>query len=411
MHRTLCLFAAIFSPIASPAVYYVDSSAGSDSQNGLTAATPWSTLARAAQAPLSPGDYLLLKRGSTWREALTLNASGAPDLPITVGAYGAGSVDPAIDGSNWSRAADLVSFEGRTDIVLDGIQLRSGQINGLNINNCARITIRNFTVSANRRFGMLIYNCSAVVIENSEISGNGIDVTDSYDGIRIDGSGGELSDFVIRNCNIHNNIGGLGWNSSNGIFLGHTGGTRPILRGVLISGNELAFNGNTSSNQTGRGLTGTFTGDVTVFNNYIHDTSSAGVYLGDEGVNVDITIAQNIFYNNALRQFGGFTTSHGRAFHNAVFVDNGNLTAMGAEVGGSGTWQILNNVFYYQTTSTDPFRGFIRINDAVQDKNLKSDCNLFYSPNPDRWKMSDGITLSFPQWMSLGFDLNSKNPY
>ena len=185
----------------------------------------------------------------------------------------------------------------------------------------------------------------------------------------------------------------------------------PILRGVQITGNELAYSGNTSSNQTGRGLTGTFTGDVLVSNNYIHESSSAGIYLGDQASNVDITLAQNVFYNNALRQFGGATTSRARAFHNAVFVDNASMTAMGAEIGGTGSWQITNNSFFYQTPSTDTFRGFIRINDAAQDKNLTSDCNLFYSPSPDRWKRSDGLILSFPQWMSFGFDLNGKNPY
>jgi len=122
-------------------------------------------------------------------------------------------------------------------------------------------------------------------------------------------------------------------------------------------------------------------------------------------------LSQNIFYNNALRQFGGYTATHAKASHNAVFVDNPNITAMGAEVGGSGTWEITNNVFYYQTGSSDRFRGFIRINDATQDKNLYSDYNLFYSPLPDRWKRSDGVTLTFSQWISYGFDANGKNPY
>jgi hypothetical protein len=411
MHRKLCLVAAMMSPFSSAAVYYVDSASGSDFQSGLSASSAWSTLSRAALATLAPGDYLLLKRGSVWHEPLVVSWSGAPDLPINIGGYGSGA-SPLIDGSTLgSRATDLLSFGGKTDVVIDGIQLRNGPMDGLNINNCARITLRNLIVAANRQFGLLVYNCSAVIIENSEITGNSLDTTASWDGVRLDGSGGELSGFVVRGCYIHNNIGGDGWNSSNGIFLGHTGGTMPVLRGVQITGNELAFNGNTNSNQTGRGLTGTFTGDVLVSNNYIHDSSSAGIYLGDEGVNVTITLVQNIFYNNALRQFGGFTTAQARAFHNAVFVDNATLTAMGAEVGGTGVWQITNNSFFYQTASADTFRGFIRINDAAQDKNLTSDCNLFYSPSPDRWKRSDGITLTFPQWMSYGFDLNGKNPY
>jgi len=411
MHCKLFLFASLFSSFASGAVYYVDSVNGLDSQSGVSASSPWNTLSRAMLTPLSPGDYVLLKRGSVWHEPMVLNASGAPDLPITIAAYGVGA-NPIIDGSVWpTRAADLLSFTGKTDVVIDGLQLRNGPLRGLNIRNCARVTLRNFAVSANQLFGMMIYNCNSVVIENSEVNNNGLDTRASYDGIRIDGSGGELSGFIVRGCNIHNNIGGDGWNSSNGIFLGHTGGTAPILRGVQILANDLGYNGNTSSNQTGRGLTGTFTGDVTVVNNYVHDSASAGIYLGDEGVNVEITLAQNIFYNNALRQFGGYTTSHARAYHNAIFVDNAALTAMGAEIGGTGVWQIVNNVFYYQTPSTDSFRGFIQINDVAQDKNLNSDCNLFYSASPDRWRMSDGITLSFPQWMGHGFDLNSKNPY
>jgi hypothetical protein len=128
-------------------------------------------------------------------------------------------------------------------------------------------------------------------------------------------------------------------------------------------------------------------------------------------VNVNITLAQNVFYNNSLRQFGGFTTASAQAFHNAVFVDNAAITAMGAEIGGSGVWQITNNSFFYRTPTTNTYRGFITINDATQDRNLSSDCNLFYSPTPDRWRRSDGIVLSFPQWMGYGFDLNSKNPY
>jgi hypothetical protein len=411
MHLRLLIFGLVISPVASGAIYYVDSASGSDAQNGLSASSAWSTLAHASTTAFAPGDYLLLKRGSTWHEPLVVNSSGAPDTPITISGYGAGA-NPVIDGTSWKgAAADLVYFAGKTDIIMDGMQLRNGPLNGLNINNCARITIRNFTVSENQQNGLLVYNCNSVTVETSEISGNSLNTTVSYDGIRLDGSGGAISGFVVRGCYIHNNVGGEGWNGANGIFIGHTGGTLPILQGVQITGNELAFNGNPDQNQAGRNLTGTFSGDVTVTNNYIHDSASAGIYLGDEGVPVTITIAQNIFYNNSLRQFGGFTTQTAQAYHNAVFVDNAAITAMGAEIGGTGAWQITNNSFYYRTPSTDTYRGFIAINDAAQDQNLSSDCNLFYSPTPDRWLRSNGMILSFPQWMGYGYDLHSVNPY
>src|SRR5690349_11428560 len=98
MHRVGFILAAFLSFPAFGAVYYVDSASGSDVQNGLSASTPWSTLARAATAPLAPGDYLLLKRGSVWHEPLVMNGSGSPDMPITISGYGTGA-NPLIDGS------------------------------------------------------------------------------------------------------------------------------------------------------------------------------------------------------------------------------------------------------------------------------------------------------------------------
>ena len=72
------------------------------------------------------------------------------------------------------------------------------------------------------------------------------------------------------------------------------------------------------------------------------------------------------------------------------------LTNIGDEVGGAGTWKVTDNVFYYQTGSSDMYRGFICINDFTQDRNLQSDWKLFYSPGANRWKMSNGINHGSP---------------
>jgi hypothetical protein len=83
---------------------------------------------------------------------------------------------------------------------------------------------------------------------------------------------------------------------------------------------------------------------------------------------------------------------------------------MGAEIGGAGTWSLLNNVFIYTTPTSDQYRGFIRINDAAQDANLVSNYNLFYSAGPQRWIRSNGAILNFAQWQWAGYDGNSVNP-
>ena len=79
--------------------YYVSSSMGSDSYNGQSSAVsgtngPWRTLAAISNRSFRPGDIILLRRGDTWSETLTVSTSG-----ITIGAYGSGS-DPVINGAN-----------------------------------------------------------------------------------------------------------------------------------------------------------------------------------------------------------------------------------------------------------------------------------------------------------------------
>jgi len=72
------------------ALHYVDSTAGDDGNPGTSPEAPWRTLARASRQTFGPGDRILLKRGSEWREGLKLAGRGTPDRPITLGAYGDG---------------------------------------------------------------------------------------------------------------------------------------------------------------------------------------------------------------------------------------------------------------------------------------------------------------------------------
>ncbi|MBY0587574.1 hypothetical protein K2X85_10375 [bacterium] len=85
--------------VSAQTTYYVSAS-GSDSNNGLSAATPFKTLAKAGTLSLGPGDQLLLERGSVWRgERLRLNSVNGSDAnPATIGAYGVGD-KPTIYGS------------------------------------------------------------------------------------------------------------------------------------------------------------------------------------------------------------------------------------------------------------------------------------------------------------------------
>ena len=390
------------------AVYYVDASAGSDSALGSSPDSAWSSLIRAGRTPLRPGDYVLLKRGETWYERLQISSSGAPDTPITFGAYGAGP-RPILDGSRMTLSTSLIAAAGVTDIAISGLAVRNATRNGITFSNSSSISFRDLEVSGSQQHGIIIFDSERITIEDSGIYGNALDGSESYDGIRIDGSGRRpLESFTIRNSRIYKNVGGAGWNSGDGIFLGHTGSNTPELRRVSIVGNDVDENGNPNQNQAGRGITGTFDGDVTLIGNRIRRNASAGVYLGDLGSNLDISIVNNFFSNNALRQFGGFTEKTALGEGNTVLVDDPSITAMGVEIGGGGIWKLSGNIFCYTTNTKDVFRGFIRIFTPEQDSRLLSDHNIFFSEGPRRWRRSDGAVLTFLQWQAAGYDVNSR---
>jgi len=90
------------SPYSSGASYYVDSREGNDANNGTSPASAWRSLAKINSAKFSPGDSVLLRRGSVWREAITFPSSGSQNGAITIDAYGTGEL-PIISG------ADLVA--------------------------------------------------------------------------------------------------------------------------------------------------------------------------------------------------------------------------------------------------------------------------------------------------------------
>ena len=392
-------------------IYYVDSNGGSDNNDGTSQGRAWSSLARISSVHYAPGDYVLLRRGRMWQERLSIAVSGSSDAPVVFGAYGSGA-SPIIDGQGVfiPSGSGLVALSGRSYITIDNLEIRNSSRDGLVPYLANQLTVSNCLIHYNRFNGILAFNGNNIDILNSEIYNNNLDTTASYDGIRIDGDGPSQANFLIAGNKIHDNVGGSGWLSGNGIHLGHTDGTTANLKGVVIEDNEIYRNGNPYQNQAGRGITGTFNGDVTIIRNEVYRNASAGIYIGDEGLAVNITLSNNFFMDNALRQFGGYTTLTAYADHNLIFVDEPSLTAMGVEVGGSGTWNLQSNVFVYTTPSSDHYRGFIRINDATQDSNLLSNYNVFYSAGPQRWIRSDGVYLNFSQWQSAGYDGNSTNP-
>lgn len=408
MRSTLLLAALAIGIPAYSSVYYVDDRNGNDSNPGRSSAAPWRSLARVQTAKLLAGDYVLLKRGGVWRETLTIDSSGSADTPLFFGAYGDG-VKPVVEGQANSQDG-LVRVSQAAYVVVSGWQIRGHSGHGVEVYISNNVHLRDLEIVSNRRHGVSIYNSDTVSVEDSRIQSNGSDSAGRFAGISIDGNGGEWSEFLIRGNMIANHNTGEGWLSCNGISLGHTGNNLPTLRQVRIIQNTIDRNGNPNQNQAGRGITGSFHGDVEISRNTISNSASAGVYIGDYGLAIEISIRQNLFINNKLRQFGGTTSVRAFAENNTVLVNDPEATAMGVEVGGTGPWNLLNNTFAYLTGTEDQFRGFVRINDNDQQRIFKADYNVYYSAGPRRWITADDRTMDFRTWQATGFDRNSAAP-
>jgi len=89
----------VMSSAGQATTYYVDATNGNDSNSGTSESSPWKTIAKVNKSYFKPGDFVLFKRGKTWREQLTVPSSGSTGNPITFGAYGIGN-SPVISGAN-----------------------------------------------------------------------------------------------------------------------------------------------------------------------------------------------------------------------------------------------------------------------------------------------------------------------
>ena len=80
-------------------VYYIDSIAGNDVNDGHTPATAWKSIAKVNSTNFSPGDTILFKCGCTWSGTqLHPLGSGLPGQPIVISKYGTGNL-PVISGN------------------------------------------------------------------------------------------------------------------------------------------------------------------------------------------------------------------------------------------------------------------------------------------------------------------------
>jgi parallel beta-helix repeat protein len=372
--RILILYILFFAwcPFIQGTTYFVAASGGTEENNGLSATSPWKTLAKINSSKFAPGDTILLRRGSTWREQLNFPSSGSAGSPIVIDAYASGEL-PLISGADlmpagaWSACNPCgtniwaAPLKAKTNVVIfDGTKgnrkssstelsspgdwfwdsgtlyvfssgepsatfqhpgIESGaRPSGLNLTGVADVTVKNISTSGANAIpygeGAGIFAITVHLegptpqnlILSHVIVSNG-----AGDGIHIENANHCSVDSVL----VHDNEGA-------GIELYHSNGKFPITSGS-ITNSEIHHNGFNGIFLVGcprgercrsvvypDGLTIT---NIQIAGNKVHD-NGAGIYLHETN---DSLISGNLAYSNTN------TTRKGEGYCVGLSGSSGNI--------------------------------------------------------------------------------------
>jgi hypothetical protein len=140
----LILLPALGALVALPAYaadHYVDCGAGDDDNDGRSPGTAWRSVSKVSDTTFSPGDSILLRRGTRCRGTLAPRGSGEPERPIRIGAYGEGPL-PIVDAAGGEAAVRLFNQQHWH---IESIETVGGDPYGIFISG-RRGTLRHFRI-------------------------------------------------------------------------------------------------------------------------------------------------------------------------------------------------------------------------------------------------------------------------
>ena len=380
---------------AAAQVYYVDQASPSCSSTGPgTEAQPYCTISAALAAHSGPGITIYVKPG-TYREQVTVPASGASGNPFVIQAFGGSVIVEGTD--DFSSVAQWAVFSGNVylaaavtwspvQVFMDGVRLTpsavppaslpsgsftwvSGQglyVNagggnpgahvllvgrrtfGFTLNARSWVTIRGFDVRHCEDRGFNI----ATGCANLVISDNRVSFANGY-GIRCNGSTGILiEDNLVSDCNFH----GIG------IIASSTGCT--------VSGNESFRNADPAvSRANGIYLDGS--SGNTLADNLLHDNQDAGV-LFTNGSNNCVSY-NNVCWNNGDHGFDHLNSS-GTIHTNDVA--SGNFHDGFSVEGNAPNTQLTNCISVNNGLTTGRYDLWV---DTSSSGGFVSDYNIFWN--------------------------------
>jgi len=349
--RALVLSGLIWSGSpGSAATYYVDAIKGDDKAAGTGSGQPWRTLARAQQARLQPGDYLLLAAGVKHKGRLHFESlAGTPGAPIVIGSYQQAGQDPRatamIDGRGTPFALGLknsshVRVENLT-LTADGGPLTGPMRCGVLVEADGTSESRGITLKGLHVKGVSFHPPGFVRPEADVKTANG---TTRYGwGIRfiVTGQEARMSDLTVTETVIervdHTGLkftapaGGIRNVVVENVMVSHSGGPGIQLSGV--TGGKFArmtvdHSGSTTDSRNwgrGSGLWTWSCDDIVIEHSRFMNANGPG---DSAGVHIDFNCRNVIVqYNLSLNNAGGFCevlgNNHNCAYRYNVSINDG----------------------------------------------------------------------------------------
>jgi parallel beta-helix repeat protein len=426
----------VLCPLAWAKTYHVDSTNGNDSNDGASPSTAWKSIAKVNAWKFAPGDVILLRRGDTWREMLSLSTSGAQGTPIVIDSYGAGA-PPVISGadlvsaSSWSACGNCSSHIWQAAVsvqpsvaIFDGVKgnkkpsreglngprdwfWESGSLFVFSDNNPAASYSNPGVETGARPSGVDLTGISYVTIRNIQISGANAAPYAEGAGIWaitvhltgptpesldiahvavVNGAGDGIHLENANHCSIDDSV--VANNEGAGIKIYHSNGSFPITA-ASITNNEIHhnhFNGifivgcprgercRSKVYPDGLAVTG-----IRISGNKAHD-NGAGIYLHETNESI---VSNNIAYSNTdtSRKGEGYCVGLSGSSGNTVEKNDCSKARLsGIELSidtGSPPWGSSDNVIRYNVVHDDGTHGIFT--NYIPSQNNKIIYNLIYN--------------------------------
>lgn len=391
-------FLYVLAPILSGATFFVDSSAGNDSNPGGTPSAAWRSLARVNRQVFEPGDHVLFRSGGVWTGQLAPRGSGRAGAPIVIDKFG-GEIKPVLNGSGevedtlllanteyWEIRNLEITNRGASPAVRRGVHVLLDNFGEAHSIALRRLTIHDVNgddkhkenggiiwttrgdTKPSRFLGLLIEDCFIYRVDRSGIAAtstqwdrrkwfpslNVIIRRNTLDDIGGDGIVPWASDGALIEHNVLANANSRSTNYNAGIWPWSCDNT-------VIQFNEVY---GTRGTKDGQGFDSDYNSRNTIIQyNYSHDNAGGFVLICDNGSmepgssvgNVGTIVRYNISRNDGARAFhlsGPLKDTH--IYNNTIFTGPGldvQTLLLSNWHGWAENTRFTNNIFVAQGTA------------------------------------------------------------